>query len=61
MEAEVTISSFTSLSFSVTNGLRQAGFTIAPTCTVCLYLNQMIECWWGHRKDWGAKVFYSYV
>jgi len=58
MEAEVTISSFTSLSFSVTNGLCQ-GCTIAPTL-FALYLNQVIECWWGHCKSQGVKVFYKY-
>ena len=58
MEAEVTISSFTSLSFSVTNVLRQ-GCTIAPTL-FALYLNRVIECWWGHCKSRGVKVFYKY-
>jgi len=41
MEAEVTISSFTSPSFSVTNRLHQS-CTIAPTL-YALYLNQVIE------------------
>ena len=50
MEAEVTISSFTSPSFSVTNGLRQ-GRTVSPTL-FALYLNRVIECWWGCCKSW---------
>ena len=54
MEWEQRFSSFTSASFSVTNGLCQ-GCTIAPT----LYLNQVIECWWD-RKAWGVKVFYKH-
>ena len=55
MEAEVTISSFTSPSFNVTYGLHQ-GCTIPPT----LFLNRVIECWWGRCKAWGVKVFYKY-
>ena len=48
MEAEVTVSSFTSPSFSVTNGLHQ-GCIIAPIL-FALYLNWVIECWWGRCK-----------
>jgi len=48
MEAEITVSSFTSPSFSVTNGLHQ-GCIIAPIL-FALYLNWVIECWWGRCK-----------
>ena len=58
MEAEVTIGGCTSATFSVTNGLRQ-GCTIAPTL-FALYLNRVIECWWGRCKSLGVKVFYKY-
>ena len=58
METEVTISSLTSPSFCVTNGLHQ-GCTIAPTL-FALYLNHVIECWWDCCKVQGVKVFYKY-
>jgi len=58
MAAEVTISSFTSPSFSITNRLCQ-GCTIAPTL-FALYLNQVIECWRDFCKAWGVKVFNKY-
>ena len=58
MEAEVTIGGCTSATFSVTNGLRQ-GCTIAPTL-FALYLNRVIECWWGRFESLGVKVFYKY-
>jgi len=59
MEAEVTISSFTSPSLSVTNGLR-LGCTIAPKL-FALNLNWVIECWWDRCKAQGVKVFISMV
>ena len=58
MEAEVTIGGCTSATFSVTNRLRQ-GCTIAPTL-FALYLNRVIECWWGRCESLGVKVFYKY-
>jgi len=51
MEAEVTISSLTSPSFRVTNGLHQ-GCTIAPIL-FALCLNCVIECWWDRCKVQG--------
>ena len=58
MEADVTVSIFTSPSFSVTIRLRQ-GCTITPTL-FALYLNQVIESLWGCCKAQGVKVFYKY-
>jgi len=55
METKVTISSFTNLLFNVTNGLCQ-GYTIAPTL-FALYLNWVIEHWWGCCKAFGVKVW----
>ena len=42
----------------MTTGLHQ-GCTIAPTL-FALYLNRVIECWWGRCESLGVKVFYKY-